>query len=1087
MKKVVKIFGVLTIVLAGIVPVNYAARANEEVKKPNVQIVADDIKVNKDDEEFTLLDGIPATDEQGNEVEVSVLDDGLFDITVTGEYTVIYQAIDLTDGSEVTKKRVVTVVENTEDDEVTKEITEEVTDEVVPVKTTKPQKQLRSGSKTVSTVSELEDAVNNASEDAVITLNPNGFTSANVTLKMPNVNVVIEGNNLTWANGKISVNNAGSGSLTIQNLTVDGTGFNDTLLAVSHSNGQLNLNHMTFTKATAGATNIATSNTAKTIFNFTMFSDNTAVNTAPALKVNGTSYVEINNSTVENSIGYGAGYECGAIASKQYQGTLMINNTIFRNNINRCSLSGPFGGGGGAMSMHYLQGKLIINESYFYKNQTNGSEGNVSSTFDGGAIYVIDGQAGATIDINKTTFDSNLAWDDGGAMMIQGTGMPGLATTITDCTFYNNRAYGLTGGNRSGGAIQFFKNGGKTTMTNKVEGTTFTGNISGCESTKVIQQGGAIGLSGAGFLAVAGLTYNNSLYIGNQVYGSDGALNTASNYKDVSSSPTTAVQKVNVVNADKGASPTTTALDAFGSYGASLQPNLTSVKVGVEQSPLKTVPIKPEGITDNKSANVISGSDGRNYTRYKDFGSVESSWIKYDANGGNFNLDALTVYDGSVYYEGTTPTTYYNVGVTASTSTVVGETTLDISAPTDKKFIGWSTDPNAKTAMEVYEPGKSITYANDNQTLYAIYGDKTYNVTYDGNESDGGTVPVDITKYNKDDDVIVKGPESMTRTNHKFIGWNTLKDRTGQSYTKDETFKITKDTTLFAQWEELYTVTFDSREGSAVPSQTGLDKGALVKEPTPPTRDGYEFTGWYKEPETTTKWKFNDDTIAGHTTLYAGWEELYTVTFDTQGGSTVQPQTGLKTGAYVNKPVEPVKEGYTFTGWYKEIECSTIWKFADDTISGHTTLYAKWNEIEKEKELYTVTFDSQGGSLVESQSNLEKGMFVKEPEIPTKKGYYFEGWYTEVEYETAWNFKQDVVSQDITLYAKWSKEIIVDPVEPNKPTHPSKKPNVILDNKKTEQPKTGDSTNLTKLLMLLGVSSIITVLVIMKKHNSNKK
>lgn len=977
MKKVVKIFGVLTIVLAGIIPVNYAARANEEATEPKVQIVADDITVNKDDEEFTLLGGVSATDEEGNEVEVSILDDGLFDITATGEYTIIYQAIDPTDGSEVTKERVVTVIENTEDDEVTKEITEEVIDEIIPEKKTKTQKQLRSGSKTVSTASELEDAVNNASEDAVITLNSTGFTSGNVTLKMPNVNVVIEGNNLTWINGKITVNNAGSGSLTIQNLTVDGTGFNDTLLAVSHSNGQLNLNHMTFTKATAGATDIATSNSAKTIFNFTLFSDNTATNTAPAVKLNGASYVEINNSTIENSVGYGAGYECGAIASKFYTGTLSINNTILRNNVNKCSLSGPFGGGGGA--------------------------------------------------------------------------------------------------------IQFFKNGGKTTMTNKVEGTTFTGNISGCENTKVVQQGGA------GFLAVAGLTYNNSLYIGNQVYGSDGTLNTASTFKDVSSSPSSSVQKVNVVNADKGASPTTTALDAFGSYGTSLQPNLTLVKVGVEQSSLKTVPIKPEGITDNKSANVISGSDGRNYTRYKDFGSVESSWIKYDANGRNFNLDALTVYDGSVYYEGTAPTTYYDVGVAASTSTVIGETTLDISAPTDKKFIGWSTEPDAKTAMEDYTPGKSISYLNDNQTLYAVYGDKTFKVTYDGNESDGGSVPVDPTEYSKDADVTVKGQESMTRTSHKFVGWNTLKDRTGQSYMKDQTFKITEDTTLYAQWEELYTVTFDSREGSVIPSQTGLDKGALVKKPTPPTRDGYEFTGWYKEPETTTEWKFNTDTIAGHTTLYAGWEELYTVTFDTQGGSSVQPQIGLKTGAYVNKPAEPVKEGYTFAGWYKEIECSTIWKFADDTISGHTTLYAKWNEIEKEKELYTVTFDTQGGSLVESQSNLEKGVLVKEPEIPTKQGYYFEGWYTELEYETAWNFKQDVVSQDITLYAKWSKEIIVDPVEPNKPTYPSKKPDATLDNKKTEQPKTGDSTNLTKLLTLLGVSSIITVLVIMKRHNSNKK
>ena len=51
--------------------------------------------------------------------------------------------------------------------------------------------------------------------------------------------------------------------------------------------------------------------------------------------------------------------------------------------------SGITGGGGGAMSFHYLRGNISINESYFQENKTNGTESPVASTYDGGAIYIL--------------------------------------------------------------------------------------------------------------------------------------------------------------------------------------------------------------------------------------------------------------------------------------------------------------------------------------------------------------------------------------------------------------------------------------------------------------------------------------------------------------------------------------------------------------------------------------------------------------------------------------------------------------------------------------------------------------------------
>ena len=66
------------------------------------------------------------------------------------------------------------------------------------------------------------------------------------------------------------------------------------------------------------------------------------------------------------------------------------------------------------------------------------------------------------------------------------------------------------------------------------------------------------------------------------------------------------------------------------------------------------------------------------------------------------------------------------------------------------------------------------------------------------------------------------------------------------------------------------------------------------------------------------------------------------VTFDSNGGSTVTDLTGLSYNAKITAPAEPTKTGYTFGGWYKESTCTTEWNFSSDTVTKNITLYAKW-------------------------------------------------------------------------------------------------------------------------------------------------
>ena len=75
-------------------------------------------------------------------------------------------------------------------------------------------------------------------------------------------------------------------------------------------------------------------------------------------------------------------------------------------------------------------------------------------------------------------------------------------------------------------------------------------------------------------------------------------------------------------------------------------------------------------------------------------------------------------------------------------------------------------------------------------------------------------------------------------------------------------------------------------------------------------------------------------------------------------------------------------------------------------------------EDEKELQKFTVTFDSQGGSEVDSQT-VAAGERLIEPTTPAKEGAAFTGWFKEAACTTAWNFNKDVVTENLTLYAGW--------------------------------------------------------------------
>ena len=142
-----------------------------------------------------------------------------------------------------------------------------------------------------------------------------------------------------------------------------------------------------------------------------------------------------------------------------------------------------------------------------------------------------------------------------------------------------------------------------------------------------------------------------------------------------------------------------------------------------------------------------------------------------------------------------------------------------------------------------------------------------------------------------------------------------------------------------------YTITFDSNGGSNV-AAIETDKSAKIEKPEDPTKSGFTFNGWYLSKDATgDSYDFNQ-AFTKDTTLYAGWvaSNTYTVTFNTNGGSTINNATTSNDGK-ITKPEDPVKDYYTFAGWYSDSDLTKEFSF-DTVLTENITLYAKWTLME---------------------------------------------------------------------------------------------------------------------------------------------
>lgn len=392
--------------------------------------------------------------------------------------------------------------------------------------------------------------------------------------------------------------------------------------------------------------------------------------------------------------------------------------------------------------------------------------------------------------------------------------------------------------------------------------------------------------------------------------------------------------------------------DVNGNYPATPDETITlSGKVGTVTD--EYAPVDIAGFTADKANSVLSGT-----VTTAEAGALRLT-VKYTRN--KYNL--VTVVDGT---ETSRTEYYYEAPVTAPAD----------ASKDGYTFAGWT--PAVPATMPIPASGNDYV-------LTASFTVNKYTVKFyrDADATDA------FSSYEADYDSAVV-PASTTKTGYTFVGW-AYKGTTEVLNFDDDANPIKVkigDNEFVGIWRvNSYDLVYRPMNGGdnitySVPYGT-----AAVDMPTPedPVRIGYTFAGWSGKPETMP---------ARNTNVIAQWtQNTYTIKFTNTGDLTVKDITGVY-GASITAPADPVRTGYTFAGWYvagTDTAYTIPATMPDITTEDKTlVLEARWTANS-----YTIIFKDADGTVYK-QIDQDYDTDITAPDDPTKTGYTFAGWDTEV-------------------------------------------------------------------------------------------
>jgi uncharacterized repeat protein (TIGR02543 family) len=340
----------------------------------------------------------------------------------------------------------------------------------------------------------------------------------------------------------------------------------------------------------------------------------------------------------------------------------------------------------------------------------------------------------------------------------------------------------------------------------------------------------------------------------------------------------------------------------------------------------------------------------------------------------------------------------------------------------------------------------TVTAENGTEKSYRVIASEgpdpflCFTVTFDANEGYFiGFVPsVKQTRLIPKDESIKPEnmPSSQTRPGYAFSGsWNTEQDGSGSLLSGGTV--VTEDITVYAMWQDQFTVTFDANGGNFSGesttqtrmvniSNTGVGNGNMPS----PSYPGHNFLGWNTEQDSGVPSFSGNTAVTGDITVYAQWEfiPLWTVTFYADvadinnDGSVKEKRENVPNGTTVTAP-DPTEyqDNLTFVEWWYTTgngDTSATFNSGSTRVYSDIKVYATWR--------CTVTFMANGGifsngsTTPQTRTALINGTVGNTPS-PSRTGYEFLGWNTKSDGEGTDFTANTEVSENIEVHAKWQE------------------------------------------------------------------
>ena len=386
-------------------------------------------------------------------------------------------------------------------------------------------------------------------------------------------------------------------------------------------------------------------------------------------------------------------------------------------------------------------------------------------------------------------------------------------------------------------------------------------------------------------------------------------------------------------------------------------------------------------ITNNTTKNVTIKVGSSGNIVFTAIFKANDYVITFDVNGGSCSTTTLNVTYDKNY-------------------------TLPVPTRNYYEFKGWYYNDTKLISNSLYKIDSSIT-------VEAKWEPKLFTITYNlnGGENDSKNP----SSYSCETNIILASP---TKQGYTFIGWSI-----GSSSEIYESYKL-HDTTpepisLTAHWEaNKYTIKFNAKGGTCSTANKTLTFDAPCTLPTP-TRNYYEFIGWYYNDVKLSETKYN---IVGDVTVEAKWEaKPYFITYNLNGGKNSASNPSVYTCETNITLQSPTKTGYTFKGW-SEGASSTIQNpyVLKDSTPTNITLTANWTA-----NTYKITFATNGGNSITAMT-VTYDKYYTLP-TPVKEGYVFECWtITNSSSGTIIKSGTWKKTSNITIYAQWKPLKTID-------------------------------------------------------------